>query len=152
MDPVSIIVSALALGAAAGLKPTAEKAVKDTYSGLKALIQRKFGKVSLDQLEQSPQSKARRAVVEEDLSNMGAGKDDELIAKAKELLDVIERLAPEAAAAIGVNLTDVKAAALNIGKVSATGTGVHVERGEFSGDITIEEVQAGRGVQASPKA
>ena len=33
MDPVSIVVSALVAGAAAALKPTAEQAVKDAYSG-----------------------------------------------------------------------------------------------------------------------
>ena len=38
MDPGTLIVTALALGAAAGLKATAEQAVKDTYSGLKRLI------------------------------------------------------------------------------------------------------------------
>ena len=39
MDPITIIVTALALGAAAGLKPTAEQAVKVAYAGLKKLIQ-----------------------------------------------------------------------------------------------------------------
>jgi hypothetical protein len=34
MDPISIIVSALASGAAAGLKPTAEKAIKEAYASL----------------------------------------------------------------------------------------------------------------------
>ena len=37
MDPVTIIVTALALGAAAGLKPVAEQAVKDAYAGIKTL-------------------------------------------------------------------------------------------------------------------
>jgi hypothetical protein len=39
MDPITIIVTALALGAAAGLKPTAEQAVQDAYAGVKRLIQ-----------------------------------------------------------------------------------------------------------------
>ena len=38
MDPVSLIVTALATGAAAALKDTAGEAVKDAYSGLKSLL------------------------------------------------------------------------------------------------------------------
>ena len=38
MDPVTIIVSALVAGAAAGLQPTAEQAIKDAYNGIKALM------------------------------------------------------------------------------------------------------------------
>jgi hypothetical protein len=38
MEPVSLIVTSLALGAAAGLKPTAEQAIKDAYGALKSLI------------------------------------------------------------------------------------------------------------------
>jgi len=37
MDPVTLIVTALALGAADGFESTAEQAVKNTYSGLKRL-------------------------------------------------------------------------------------------------------------------
>jgi hypothetical protein len=33
IDPLSLIVTAVALGAAAGLKPTVEQAVKDAYTG-----------------------------------------------------------------------------------------------------------------------
>ena len=69
MDPITVIVAALAAGAAAGLKPTAEQAIKDAYAGLKALILARYNRAApaLDQLEQAPESKARRAVVEEDL-------------------------------------------------------------------------------------
>lgn len=42
MEPIIVIVTALALGAAAGLKSTATQAVKDAYTGLKALILRNF--------------------------------------------------------------------------------------------------------------
>ena len=69
MDPITIIVSALAAGAAAGLKPKAEQAVKDAYNGLKALILHKYGKLSVDALEQKPESKAKRSSVAEDLSD-----------------------------------------------------------------------------------
>jgi hypothetical protein len=40
MDPLTRLVTALAAGAAAALKPTVEQAVKDSYAALKGLIQR----------------------------------------------------------------------------------------------------------------
>ena len=42
MDPVTLIVTALAAGAVFGLKDTASAAVKDAYAGLKALVKRRF--------------------------------------------------------------------------------------------------------------
>jgi hypothetical protein len=42
MDPVTLIETALVAGAAASAKDTASTAVKDAYSGLKALIVSKF--------------------------------------------------------------------------------------------------------------
>ena len=38
MDPVTLILTALAAGATASLKDTANQTVKDAYNGLKALI------------------------------------------------------------------------------------------------------------------
>ena len=43
MEPISLILAALAAGAAAAAKDTAGTAVKDAYEGLKALIKKKFG-------------------------------------------------------------------------------------------------------------
>ena len=43
MDPVSLIVAALAAGASAALKDTATEAIKDAYNGLKSLLKRKLG-------------------------------------------------------------------------------------------------------------
>ncbi len=42
MDPVTLILTALAAGAAASVKDTAGEAVKDGYNGLKALIRNKL--------------------------------------------------------------------------------------------------------------
>jgi hypothetical protein len=38
MDPISAVVTALALGAAAALREISSEAVKDAYAGLKVLI------------------------------------------------------------------------------------------------------------------
>jgi hypothetical protein len=63
-------------------------------------------------------------VVEEDLAAAGTDKDAEVLQQAQTLLEIIERQAPETAAAIGVALTDIEGAALAIRRVTATGAGV----------------------------
>jgi hypothetical protein len=152
MEPITLIVTSLALSAAAGLKPTAEQVIKDAYSGLKSLIQRKYAEVSVEQLEKAPESKPRREVVEEDLTKTGAGKDEEVLRQAKTLLDAIQAHAPETASAIGVDLAEIKAASLNIEDIVAQATGVRVRQSEFSGDITIRNVQAGNTRETSPNS
>jgi hypothetical protein len=75
MEPITAIATALALGAAAGLKGTTEQLIKDGYTTLKTVIKSTFPQVSasVDQLDHAPNSKARRAVVEEDLTKPGLG-------------------------------------------------------------------------------
>ena len=143
MDPLTSLVTALAAGAAAALQSTIEQVVKDSYAALKGLIQRKYAQVNLDQLETNPGSKNRRGVVEEDLKAAGAETDTEVLQKAQELLEIIQRQAPEAAAAIGVELKDIEGASLAIRRVTAAGAGVKVEGAKMRGDITVEDVQAG---------
>ncbi|HMQ56047.1 MAG TPA: hypothetical protein PKD98_28460 [Anaerolineae bacterium] len=143
MDPISIIVTALAAGAAAALRPTAEAAIKDAYAGLKLLVQRKYSQVDVAPLEQKPASEAKQASLAEDLSEAGATADLELLAQAKALLLAIKQHAPEAAKAIGIDLKEVEAHHFRVGKVTAEGTGIRVEQGRFSGDIDIGEVSAG---------
>jgi hypothetical protein len=152
MDPLTSVITALAAGAAAALQSTVEQGVKDGYTALKGLIQHKYAQVDLDQLEANPSSKSRRGVIEEDLKAAGADQDTEVLQKAQDLLEAIQRQAPETVAAIGVELKDIEGASLTIRRVIATGAGVTVEQGKFSGDITIEDVQAGRPGGTRPNA
>jgi hypothetical protein len=148
MEPVTLIVTALALGAAAGLKPTAERAVKDAYSGLKSLIERKFAKVDLSLLEARPENKNRQAVVEEELQEVGAHQDAEILKQAQTLLDTVSEKAPTAGAAIGVNLENIKGASLELSKIIAqstgqgSATGVNISGADIQGDIKISDVTA----------
>jgi len=138
MEPVSTtIVTALALGAAAGLKPTAEQFVKDAYNGLKDMIKSKYRHVNFELLESDPASKSRQSVVSEDLEKTDAVRDEEILQKVKHLLEAIRAGAPQAMAAIGVDLEDVKGASLRIGDIISSGTGVKVKHSEFSYDIEI---------------
>jgi len=151
MDPITIIVLALAAGAAAGLKPTAEQVIKDAYAGIKELIQRKYAKVDLTSLENKPESQKKRDSVAEDLTDAGAAADLELLDRANALVDAVKKYDQSTAAAIGIDLSEVKAAYLNVRKVEAEGTGVKVHKSEFTGGIDIGEVQAGnRGDPTNP--
>ncbi len=154
MDPISIVVTALALGASAGLKETAAQAVRDGYAGLKALIQRKYAGINLGMLEANPESKARRAVVEEDLQKADAGQDKELLRSAQSLLDTVRSHTPEASRVIGVSLEDIKAASLELSDILARGAGgvvgVEVRRADVTGDIKISHVQADTASDKAP--
>ncbi len=150
MDPTNPIVTALVLGATSALKSTAEQAVKDAYSGFKSLLLRKYPKVSVTQLEEKPESESRRAVVTEDLKDTPAAQDAEVLQHAKNVLDAVEKHAPEAAAAVGVNLENIRAASLRISEIQATGAGVLVKSAEVSGDIEIHGVRAGLAEEPKP--
>jgi hypothetical protein len=144
MEPISTIAISLALGAGAVAgKEIVSGLVKDAYDKLKSLIKNRYPKVSVDRLEQAPQSKARRASVEEDLTAANAGQDAEVVAAAQKLIEIIQQHAPSAVAALGVDLKDVSAANLRLGDITAAGTGVKVESGTFTGDIDIRGVRAG---------
>jgi hypothetical protein len=146
MEPITAIVTALALGAAAGLKGTTEQMIKDGYTTLKTVIKSKFpqASASVDQLDRAPDSKARRAVVEEDLTKEGAGHSAEVLQEAKALLDVIAQRAPTTAEVIGVSLTEITGASLRIADVLSSGSGVKVDGADIGGDITIQGVRAGQ--------
>lgn len=145
MDPISVVVTALVAGAAAGVKPAAEQAVKDAYAGLKALIQRKWQQVSVSQLEANPTSEARQAVVKEDLTQANAANDRDLLTAADKVLDAVAQHAPEVARSIGVRLEDIKSGgSLRIRDVVAGDAGVDVRKADIHGDIDISGVRAGR--------
>lgn len=146
MEPISAIGLSLALGAGAiAGKVVVESAVKDAYDRLKGLITSRYPDVSVQQLEQAPEFKRRRDVVEEDLAKYNADMDGELIAAAQALTQVVQSNAPSVAEAIGVDLKDVSAANLKLSDIVASGTGAQVQRGNFTGDIDIRGVRAGVG-------
>ena len=149
MDPIGIIISALASGAAAGLKPAAEKAIKDAYTGLKSMIQRKYSRVDLAPLENKPESRSKRESGAVDLTDAGATGDQELLDLAKALIDAVSKHDKATATVIGVDLEEVKAAYLNIKKITTSGIGVKVKKGEFEGGIDIGQVAAGNTNESS---
>lgn len=139
MDPITIIIGALAGGAAAAAKDVGKQAVKDAYRGLKALVVRKFGgkgdvTVALEQAEQKPDSEARQAMLKEELAGAGADQDQELVRQAQALLDLLKAHGAAPSTTYGATLTGSGAIAQGTG-ATAAGEGGLAVGGNVHGDI-----------------
>lgn len=93
MDPITLIVTALASGAASGTADAASSAVKDAYAGLKALVARRLGgrpgaELVLARHEQAPEVWQAPLVAE--LADAGADRDLDLVRAARALLMLVD--------------------------------------------------------------
>ena len=93
MDPVTLIVTALAAGAASALQDGAAAAVKDAYARLKALVSRRFidrptAELVLAEHESAPQTWEKPLAAE--LFAAGAGDDADLAAAAQALMSLLD--------------------------------------------------------------
>jgi hypothetical protein len=109
MDPITLIVTALAAGAALGVKDAASTAVKDAYAGLKALVKKRFGgqpdaELVLTKYDQAPQ--IWRAPLMAELAEAGADQDLDLVAAAQALMVLVD----ETGARAGKYTVDVRGA------------------------------------------
>lgn len=89
MEPISMIIAALVAGTA----KSAGDAVPDAYSGLKALIKRRFAgepvaEMILEQHETNPE--IYKEPLKMKLNEVGADKDQEIIKLAQELLNQVK--------------------------------------------------------------
>lgn len=143
MDPLTTILSALVAGAAAAAKPLAGEIVKDAYRAIRSFVQARYGKVSLAQLEESPESKPRRDVVAEDLVKAGADKDTELLRHAKALLEAIVASSAGSTNVFGLDLEKIKARSMTLQDIVSSDTAIKIKDSEFTGDILVTGVRAG---------
>lgn len=148
MEPVTLVVAAIAAGAAAALKDTASQAVRDAYAAVKAVLHKRYTGVDVRPVEQKPASLPKRESLEEDLAAAGAQTDTELARLAQRLLDEIERHDPAAGRSVGVDISGLKAAALRIHDVQGGDTGVALKDAEIAGAVEISSIVGGR--QAAP--
>lgn len=89
MDPVSLILTALA----AGLQTTAGEAAKDAYTGLKTLLHRKFAgkpsaEMALTEYESDPKTWA--APLKKALMQEGVFQDPEVLAAAQKVMHIVQ--------------------------------------------------------------
>ena len=87
-EPISLILTALATGAAAGAVGVGKDAIQDAYRGLKKLIQDKYAvaNTGIELIEKDPQSAAFQAAAKELLSPTGAAEDPAIIQAAQDLM------------------------------------------------------------------
>ena len=109
MDPVSLIIAALAAGAVAGAQGTATSAVTDAYVALKALVKQRFanrtsGEIALDQHEKKPEQWEK--ALEAELIDARSGDDDATVSAARWLLELVD----PAGARAGKYLVDLRGA------------------------------------------
>jgi hypothetical protein len=93
MDPITLIVTALATGAASAVQDGASAAVKDAYGRLRALVRKRFvgrgdGELVLARHEGAPQT--WEAPLAAELSAAGAADDANLVAAAQALLSLVD--------------------------------------------------------------
>jgi hypothetical protein len=92
VDPITLIVTALAAGAALGAQDTVSAMVKDAYAGLKVLVRKRLGgrpgaELVLARHDQAPGT--WQALLMAELAETGADGDRDLIAAAQALLDLV---------------------------------------------------------------
>src|SRR5262245_53810138 len=99
MDPITLIVTALAAGAAQGLKDSVSSAVKDAYARLKALVKNRLAdrpdaEVVLARHEQAPET--WQAPLMAELGEAGANQDADLVAAAQTLMNLVDEVGARA--------------------------------------------------------
>ena len=92
METTSLILTALATGAAAAAKDTASQAIKDAYTGLKDLIRKHFtdkpeAEMALTQHEKKPE--IWQEPLKDALSVTGANQDEEIIRQAQQVMKLV---------------------------------------------------------------
>ena len=114
MDPITTAILA-------AIAAVSNNAIKDSYSALKALLKKKFGEESdlveaVNKLEAKPESKGRKATLQEELEAVKANDDPEIVKLAQNLIEELKEH-PEGQQVITQNISHVKYAA-----TSGTGT------------------------------
>ncbi len=97
MEPLSMILTALAAGAVSAVQETAATAVKDAYQGLRALIEKKFadqpkGTELVEEYTTDPETWEKPLAKE--LEKVGADQDEKILQAAQQLLEMLQA-APE---------------------------------------------------------
>lgn len=143
MDPVTMLVQTLALGATAALKDTAGEAVKDAYKALKTEIVTKFGpQPTVEALERTPTSATKRAAAAEDL--IPAASDQAVGQRVRELAEIVQRDDPQVGQVVGVSIKQLISDLLEIDTVRSSGSGTEIVDSKIT-KVSIKKVTAGVG-------
>jgi hypothetical protein len=142
MDPITLIVTALAAGAALGAQDTVSAMVKDAYADLKARVKKRLSgrpgaELLLARHERAP--KTWRAPLIAELAETGADGDRDLTTAAQALLDLVS----DAQGRAGKHTVDVRGGPGGADRVSQpAGQRVQCPSGRLGMQMTAA---AGRG-------
>lgn len=94
MDPVTLIVTALAAGGASALQDGTAQAAKDAYARLKALVKERFkghpkAELVLAEHEAAPQT--WETLLAAELATVGAATDHGLVAAAQAVMSLVDQ-------------------------------------------------------------
>jgi hypothetical protein len=148
MDPVTLIVTALATGAAAAAKDIGGDAIKSAFNGLKGLIAKKFGgkadvENAMAQVEQKPESAGRKETLKEELQAAGADQDQELLAQVQAFLKLLEEkgVSTGVSQAIGTATATASEGGTAVGAIQVGGNAGNINIGntttERSGGVDV---------------
>jgi len=90
MDPITLAITA-------ALANLSQDLIRDAYTAFKAALQDKYGVNSelveaVDKLEEKPESRARQALLQEEVAGSGAGQDPDLLQMANTLIEQLKEL------------------------------------------------------------
>ena len=91
MEVLTVIAAALAFAGREAAKAAIGEGVKDAYRAVKEFLSDKYSQVDLTPVEKAPESKARQAVLVEDLTSSGAAADADFSPLAKQLVGMLLR-------------------------------------------------------------
>jgi hypothetical protein len=140
-DPVTIgmlVAGALSFGGEA-VKTAIGEAVKDAYKALKNKLT-VWANNDLAELEKTPRSDTRKAVIAEIVNNLPM-EDQE---KLRDLAQALTTKLKEAAPAIGLDIGQLNALGVELGKITVTeGVGTRIQEAHVAGTFRTGDISVG---------
>jgi hypothetical protein len=145
LDPISAIAGAIIAGAIAAVQDTAQQAIKDAYNGLKALLIERYKLSSLALIETNPSNSVFQKAVEEEIRSQPTIADNQqILAKAKLVHELLQSLPPPSLAAWGLDAGAIKAqAGIILERISGTAGGIKADAIEAGRNVHISDVHGG---------
>ncbi len=144
MDPtIAMIVAAVAAGATAAAKDLGGDLLKDAYGALKTLISDRYKRgATASAVEEDPSSEDSKRALGNALAKADAGKDAELVQRAKEVSSALETIEPEKLDGMfAVLIGDLKAKSALFENIKASGAGgLKVDHVIVEEDFTVRNI------------
>jgi hypothetical protein len=143
MEPLTVVVTALSLGAAAVIKGAASEAGKEAYGRVKKIIEDRYPSVDLSVLNKDPASEHRRALIASELDDAGIIKDPDLLREVQKLIGILHQESPNTESIVGVSIDELVAGSARLSDIASTGSGIKIKKATLDRDLIINNVTAG---------